>query len=105
LVQRNVSVIVATGGTSSVIAAKAASKSIPIVFAMGGDPVSLGVVESLARPTGNVTGLNFLVNGLAAKELELLHELLPSATVLGFLGAASDPNLPSDTRSCKKREI
>jgi putative ABC transport system substrate-binding protein len=102
LVQRNVNVIVATGGTSSVLAVKPITTSIPIVFAMGGDPVGLGVVESLARPTGNVTGVNFLVNGLAPKEIELLHELLPSASLIGFLGATNDPNLLPDIRELEE---
>jgi len=96
LVSRKVSVIVATGGTSSVVAAKAATATIPIVFVMGGDPVRLGIVSSLARPGGNITGITFLANGLAAKEVQLLHELVPKAVLLGFLVNPYDPNEKSD---------
>lgn len=96
LVNRKVSVLVATGGTSSVVAAKAATATIPIVFVMGGDPVKLGIVASLARPGGNITGITFLANGLAAKEVQLLHELVPKAGLLGFLVNPYDPNAKSD---------
>jgi putative ABC transport system substrate-binding protein len=101
LVGRQVNVLVATGGTGSALAAKAATTTIPIVFAMGGDPVKLGVVASLARPGGNITGISFLVNELAAKEIELLHELAPQAAVLGFLVNPSDPNTESDTKGAQ----
>ena len=78
LVRRQVNVFVATGGTSSAVAAKpVVPATIPMVFAMGGDPVKLGIVASLARPGGNVTGIAFLVNGLTAKHLQLLQELAP----------------------------
>jgi putative ABC transport system substrate-binding protein len=96
LVNRKVSVLVATGGTSSAVAAKAATATIPIVFVMGGDPVKLGIVASLARPGGNITGITFLANGLAAKEVQLLHELVPKANLLGFLVNPYDPNAKSD---------
>lgn len=96
LVSRKVSILVATGGTSSVVAAKAATATIPIVFVMGGDPVRLGIVSSLARPDGNITGITFLANGLAAKEVQLLHELVPKADLLGFLVNPYDPNEKSD---------
>jgi putative ABC transport system substrate-binding protein len=91
--------IVATGGTVSVVKAKpVVPSSIPIVFAMGGDPVTLGIVASLNRPGGNITGVSFLLNRLATKEVELLHELVPKAVVLGFLVNPKDPNAESDTR-------
>jgi putative tryptophan/tyrosine transport system substrate-binding protein len=97
LVRRKVNVMVATGGTSSAVAAKPVVPStIPMVFAMGGDPVKLGIVDGLARPGGNVTGIAFLVNGLTAKHLQLLMELAPRATVVGFLVNPTDPNLASD---------
>jgi putative tryptophan/tyrosine transport system substrate-binding protein len=92
-------VMVATGGTSSVIAAKPVVQGkIPLLFAMGGDPIKLGVVASLARPGDNLTGIAFLVNGLAAKHTQLLRELAPKAAKIGFLGDAKDPNFASDTK-------
>jgi len=102
LVRRQVNVLVATGGTVSVVKAKpVVPATIPIVFAMGGDPVKLGVVASLARPGGNITGVSFLVNELAAKTVELLHELVPKATVIGFLVNPNDPNAESDMRGAQ----
>ena len=87
LVRRQVNVFVATGGTGSVVKAKpVVPRTIPIVFAMGGDPIKLGIVVSLARPGDNITGVSFLLSDLAAKEVELLHELVPKAAVIGFLG-------------------
>jgi putative ABC transport system substrate-binding protein len=70
---RHVSVIVTTGGTPVTVAAKAATSPIPIVFAIGGDPVALGLVKSLSRPGGNATGACFLLNALGAKRLQLLR--------------------------------
>jgi putative tryptophan/tyrosine transport system substrate-binding protein len=97
LIRRPVNVLVATGGTISAIAAKAVvPATIPLVFAMGGDPVKLGLVASLARPGGNVTGVSFLVNALAGKQVELLQELAPSAAVIGFLVNPRSPNRASE---------
>ena len=102
LVRRHVNVLVATGGTITVIKAKpVVPATIPIVFAMGGDPVKLGVVASLARPGGNVTGVTFLVNELAAKSIGLLHELVPKAATIGFLVNPNDPNAESDMRGAQ----
>jgi putative ABC transport system substrate-binding protein len=102
LVRRPVSVVVATGGTSSSLAAKAAvGTTIPMVFAMGGDPVRLGLISSLARPGANITGVTFLVNGLAAKQLQLLTDLVPRAEAIGFLANPADPNFDPDTTDAR----
>jgi putative tryptophan/tyrosine transport system substrate-binding protein len=98
LVHHEVNVIAATGGTVTVVKAKpVVPTTLPMVFAMGGDPVKLGVVASLNRPGSNITGVTFLVNGLAAKDIELLHEIVPKAAVAGFLINPNDPNAESDT--------
>jgi putative ABC transport system substrate-binding protein len=89
LVRRQVTLIAAD--TSSSIAAKAATTTTPIVFVSGGDPVKLGLVPSLNRPGGNVTGVTFVVAELGAKQLGLLHELQPKAVRVGVL---VDPNWP-----------
>jgi putative ABC transport system substrate-binding protein len=97
LVRRQVAVIVAIGGVPSVLAAKAATASIPIVFSNGGDPVALGFVSSLNRPGGNVTGATFLVNSLGEKRMELLHTLVPTAATIGFVVNPSNPSGLADT--------
>jgi putative tryptophan/tyrosine transport system substrate-binding protein len=84
LVRRRVAVIASQGGPAS-LAAISATATIPIVFATGGDPIELGLVASLDRPGGNATGASFLTSELTAKRLELLHEIVPAATLIGFL--------------------
>src|SRR5215467_1860619 len=97
LVADPVAVIVAIA-PSAALAAKAATPTIPIVFATGADPVELGLVSSLSRPDGNVTGVSFLVKTLAAKRLELLREFVPSATAIGFLCNPTNPASEPETR-------
>jgi putative tryptophan/tyrosine transport system substrate-binding protein len=92
LVQHRVGVIAALGGPASAIAAKAATATIPIVFVTGGDPVKLGLVASLNRPGGNITGVSFLTNALGSKRLELLLGLMPTAAAIGFLIDPTNPN-------------
>jgi putative ABC transport system substrate-binding protein len=84
LVQEKVTVIFA-GGPPAAIAAKEATSSIPIVFTSGDDPVRSGLVASLSRPGGNVTGVSILLRETQAKRLELLRELIPSASMVGLL--------------------
>jgi putative tryptophan/tyrosine transport system substrate-binding protein len=85
LVRRRVAVIVTTGGPAPAFAAKVATTTIPIVFAVPEDPTRLGLVSSLARPGGNLTGVNFFATELTAKRLELLRELVPAATRVAVL--------------------
>jgi ABC-type uncharacterized transport system substrate-binding protein len=102
LVRRNVNVFVATGGTGSVVKAKpVVPRTIPIVFAMGGDPVKLGVVASLARPGDNITGVSFLLSELPGKEVELLHELVPKAAEISYLVNPRDPLSEGDIKGAQ----
>jgi putative ABC transport system substrate-binding protein len=94
LAQRRVAVIAAIGGIPSALAAKAATTTIPIVFLVGVDPVRLGLVSSLARPSGNLTGINVINSELASKRLELLRALVPGAIRIGVL---VDPTNASGT--------
>src|SRR6516225_3913678 len=97
LVQLQVTVIVAAG-VPPALAAKAATTRIPIVFSVAADPVQLGLVASLNRPGGNLTGFNGFVGELGAKGLALLHELVPSAATIGFLENPSNPAFELTTR-------
>jgi len=85
LVRRKVSVIFAGGGVEPALAAKAATSEIPIVFASGVDAVQVGLVASLNRPGGNITGISFLINTLGHKQLETLHDLAPKAVLAALL--------------------
>ncbi|HKF10539.1 MAG TPA: ABC transporter substrate-binding protein [Xanthobacteraceae bacterium] len=103
LVRRKVTVIVATGGgVTSTRAAKAATSSIPIIFVSGGDPIDFGLVESLNKPGGNLTGVSFLLGALEAKRLELLHELLPKAALIGAL---VNPTFPASKTRLEDAQV
>jgi ABC-type uncharacterized transport system substrate-binding protein len=91
LVRRNVAVIAAISGTPAALAAKAATTNIPIVFAIGGDPITPGLVSSLGHPSGNVTGVSFYNTALVTKRLELARELVAKQTVIGMLVNPENP--------------
>jgi putative ABC transport system substrate-binding protein len=101
LVRRQVSVIVAGGGTA--LAAKAAGTSIPIVFTSGVDPVQQGIVTSLNRPDGNMTGVAFFITALGPKQLELLLGVVPAAKHVGFVTYTGYPYAKSGSKNWKQR--
>jgi putative tryptophan/tyrosine transport system substrate-binding protein len=106
LVRRQVNVIASPGSTPAALAAKAATATIPVVFQIGTDPVAAGLVDSLARPGGNVTGVTTLNTELAPKRLELLRELIPTANIIALLVNPTSPfiakNISSDLQSAAR---
>jgi putative ABC transport system substrate-binding protein len=102
LVARKVGVIVTIGGDTTARAAKSATTTIPVVFVSGNDAAKIGLVASLNRPGGNVTGVSFLVNLTMTKEMELLSELVPLAGVIGLLVNSTNPNIEIDTAEAQR---
>ena len=99
LVRRQVAVITGLNTTAAVRVAKASTSTIPIVFVIGADPVETGLVASLNRPGGNVTGVTLATNALAAKRLELLRVVIPTSEAVGFLVNPDNPNTRTDTKN------
>jgi putative tryptophan/tyrosine transport system substrate-binding protein len=102
LVRREVAVIAATGSPSGVLAAKALTATIPIVFASGVDPVAIGLVPSLAHPGGNLTGVSFLAGELGAKKLELLHEAMPGMSTVAALSNPTNAATEGQARDMQR---
>ena len=99
LVKQGADVLVAVGGTPSALAAKAATKTTPIVFLIGDDPAKMGLVATFNRPEGNLTGVTFVTTDLGAKRLELLYELVPNAGVGAFLLNTNFPEAAAQTEA------
>jgi len=100
LIRQKVSLIIG-GGDAAIIAAKTATTTLPIVFVTGDDPVKLGVVSELNQPGGTVTGVTFLSDTLRTKQLELLHELVPNASVIGML---VNPKIPTSKDHIREQQ-
>ena len=98
LVRRQVAVIAAVGGAHSGLAAKAVTSTIPIVFVSAGDPITFGLVASMNRPDGNVTGINMITVELAPKRLAILHELVPAPAVIAMLANPTSPYFESESK-------
>jgi putative ABC transport system substrate-binding protein len=101
LVSRRVAVIFATGTAAAALAAKSATATIPIVFQFGANPVDLGLVASLNRPGGNITGVTILTQELISKRLELLRDTVPAATTIGFLFNPAAPQIEAEMREAE----
>jgi putative ABC transport system substrate-binding protein len=102
LVRSQPTIIIAVGGPAAALAAKAASTTVPIVFAIAGDPVKLGLVASVNRPGGNATGVTTLFSSVVGKQLETLHEMLPKAMLIGCLVNPKNPNAVTGTREAQE---
>jgi putative tryptophan/tyrosine transport system substrate-binding protein len=102
LIRHNVAVIVAGGGTVVALPAIAATKTIPIVFELGGDPVKMGLVPSLSHPGGNVTGVALFANVVGPKRIELLHELVLKADVIGVLAYPNNPTAEGEVKQLQE---
>jgi ABC-type uncharacterized transport system substrate-binding protein len=102
LINRRVAVLVATGGITSAVAAKAATTTIPIVFSSGGDPVKEGLVASISRPGGNLTGVNLLTTALAPKRLEILREVVKKTSMIGVLLNPNNANSQAQVEDVEK---
>jgi putative tryptophan/tyrosine transport system substrate-binding protein len=99
LADQQVAVLIAPGGAPVALAAKAATAAIPIVFEMGGDPITLGVVGSLSRPEGNLTGVSSLSVEVSPKRLEFMHEVIPTASLFVVVVNPTSPTAPSQLKS------
>src|SRR5579859_3355133 len=102
LVRRAVNVIVASGGDPSVQAAKAATATIPIIATMAFDPVESGLVASMNRPGGNITGVSLFSTELVAKRVEMLHDISPSASTIGFFANPNDARAKADANFAER---
>lgn len=101
LIDRSVAVIAGLNSTAAVRAAKAATARTPIVFAIGADPVEVGLVKSFSQPGGNVTGISFQSNALLPKRLEVIRDLIPQVETIAFLTNSSNPNAASDIENAQ----
>jgi putative tryptophan/tyrosine transport system substrate-binding protein len=99
LVRRGIAVLISIGGVTSAVAAKSSTATIPVLFATGSDPIKLGLVTSLNRPGGNVTGVNFLTETLVAKQFEVLYETVPRTPLIGFLVNPTSATSEAETKS------
>jgi putative tryptophan/tyrosine transport system substrate-binding protein len=100
LVHRGVRVIAAIGGLTTAVAAKSSTATIPIVFEIGGDAVGLGLVSSLNRPGGNITGVSLLIGTLSAKRFQIMQETVPKAALIGFLMNPRQRGCSSSDKRC-----